>query len=467
MYFSTIRDGHDWGGDFSIYVMQARNFAEHRPFDQNSYVVTAESAVHHPAVYPPLTSLILVPIYAVKGLDYRAFKVELIAFLWLSVPVYYVLALRRKLTPESAAISLCIFGLSPIMFTVKESVGSDSVFLFVTGLTILLIDQVYQDGWDKRRPVIAGTVVATGLTLCYTTRATGLVLIASFAVYDLWRQRGVRLFGAVVLSATACALLLYTQLVFHVGEQYGNQFTFSPKLYLSNIGFYLRSPAILWGNAPPVMRYPLSLALILLAIAGWIRQLRERLTIVEIFVPFSILLLVVYSVTTNTRYMLPVLPFVLLYAAAELRDLYLKFFASTRTRQLVMGACATVVLTGVAFNLSAIETGPIREGILEPSFADVCSFVRDKTPADALIVSWNPRVFALYTGRKSALYPQTEKLREFEKRVPHSFSTYVVYYSRQPDQERFRSLIGQAGPAFTPVFTNNDYRVYILSRSEC
>src|SRR6267378_259209 len=92
IFFGTVQDGHDWGGDFSIYILQARNFTEHRAFDQNSYVPTVESMVNHPAIYPPLPSLILAPVYAAAGLNYRAFKYTLIAFLWLSLPFYYALA---------------------------------------------------------------------------------------------------------------------------------------------------------------------------------------------------------------------------------------------------------------------------------------------------------------------------------------------------------------------------------------
>src|SRR5260370_42242506 len=114
IYFGTVRDGHDWEGDFSLYGLHARNFAGHRPCDQNSYVPTADSVINHPAVYPPLPSLVLAPVYATAGLNYRAFNYTLIAFLWLSLPLYYALACRRGLRPLSATAIILSFRFSAL-----------------------------------------------------------------------------------------------------------------------------------------------------------------------------------------------------------------------------------------------------------------------------------------------------------------------------------------------------------------
>ena len=31
-YLATIREGHRWGDDFSLYILHAKNIAEERPF---------------------------------------------------------------------------------------------------------------------------------------------------------------------------------------------------------------------------------------------------------------------------------------------------------------------------------------------------------------------------------------------------------------------------------------------------
>src|SRR3712207_6697160 len=108
LYFSTIRPGHDWGGDFSVYLAEARNLARGMPYTHSTYVPPAESAPTPPAVSPPLTALVLAPVYAIRGLDYIALKAELIIFLCLSLAVYYLLAIRRGLPPLASAVVTAI-----------------------------------------------------------------------------------------------------------------------------------------------------------------------------------------------------------------------------------------------------------------------------------------------------------------------------------------------------------------------
>ena len=126
-------------------------------------------------------------------------------------------------------------------------------------------------------------------------------------------------------------------------------------------------------------------------------------------------------------------------------------------------ACGVVMVSASGFNLGAIETGAISEGIAQRSFLEVCSFLRKQTPADALILSWNPRVFALYTDKACALYPQEGATpADFESRIPRHGPTFLVYYDRDLDRQKLSSYLHQAGPRLQVIFENGDYRVYAL-----
>ena len=460
VFFGTVRDGHDWGGDFSIYLLQARNFAEHTPFDQNSYVPTEESTISHPAVYPPLPSLILAPVYATAGLNYRAFKYTLIAFLWLSLPLYYALACRRGLHPLAAAAILLSFGLSSLVLSIKEMVGSDSVFLFFSGAILLFLDLAYQRGWDQRLPLFAGGVTALLLLLCYLSRVTGLALIGAFAIYEFWRARRPRKFGVIAILLTAAGMIVYTRIATHAGQQYNTQFPFQPRAYLDHALFYLRTPAALWADAPALVRYTLATLTLALLLVGGMRQFRQP-TVAEFYVVLWIAVLIVYS-SENMRYVMPLMPLLLIYAMLGLVYLVSRLRIPDRSRRLVLAMYCLVMVSASAFNLRAIETNGISEGISQKSFAEVCSFLRQQTPADALILSWNPRVFALYTDKPSALYPQTGDLSDFEARIPRRGPAFLVYYDRDLDRRKLTPYLLQAGPRLHLVFDNGDFRVYAL-----
>jgi hypothetical protein len=459
VFFGTVRDGHDWGGDFSIYILQARNFAEHRAFDQNSYVPTVESMRNHPAVYPPLPSLVLAPIYAAAGLNYRAFKCILILFLWLSLPLYYVLACRRGLDPLAAAAVLSTFGFSSLVLSVKEMIGSDSVFLFIAGATLLFLDLVYQRGWDERHALLAGVMTALLLMLCYLSRVTGLAIIGAFAIHEFWRARRLRLFGMIAIFLTAAGMIVYTRMASHAGgQQYNSQFPFQPRAYVDHALFYLRTPAALWADAPAALRYTLALATLLLSLVGAIRQFRQP-TVTELYVVLWMAVLIVY-ISENMRYVMPLIPFLLIYAVLGLVYVLSRFRLPDRSRRLALAVCGLVAVSTSAFNLAAIETSAISEGISQRSFVEVCSFLRQQTPADALILSWNPRVFALYTDKASALYPQIGDPGDIESRIPRHGPVFLVYYDRDLDRQKLTPYLRQAGPRLHVVFDNGDYRVY-------
>jgi hypothetical protein len=74
-YWLTLRPGHDWGGDFSQYISHARNLALGHPYGETRYVITLpEAAIHMPAVYPPVFSMLFAQVYRRFGLDLVAMK---------------------------------------------------------------------------------------------------------------------------------------------------------------------------------------------------------------------------------------------------------------------------------------------------------------------------------------------------------------------------------------------------------
>ena len=462
-----IREGNDWGGDFAVYILEARNFAEHRPFYETSYVPTPESLVHHPAVYPPLASLLLAPVYAVRGLDYRSMKLVLALFLWLSFPLYYVIGCRRGVKPGAMAVILLLFVLSPLVLSLEQTVGSDFIFVFISALSLLTIDEIYRREWDIRRPLFAGVLAATLLFLCYLTRAAGLAMIGGFAAYELRRSRRVRVFSLIAGGITATAFLLYTNFLFDARGQYGSQFVRNPAIWAHNAIAYLQTPAVVWAAAPAVIRYPLAAVTLCLAIAGFARRLR-RPTLVEFYFALSVAVLVVYFVS-DRRYMLPVIPFMLMYAAEAL-DTLMSRIESTRPDwksawRIGLATCLLVALATSFANLRVAETGPVRDGVSQPSFAELCDFLRLNIPPDGLILSWNPRVLALYTGKHSALYPQDSSPEIFQRALPASGSRFLVFHQQDLDRQSLSPYLNYAGPRLGKRFENSDFQVFAIPDS--
>src|SRR5262245_21869490 len=84
-YLLTLRQGHGWGDDFSMYIHHAKNLAEGVPYGKTGYIYnpyihlyTSDQAQIGPQTYPPVVPLLLTPIYYLWGLNLNAFKIGLI-----------------------------------------------------------------------------------------------------------------------------------------------------------------------------------------------------------------------------------------------------------------------------------------------------------------------------------------------------------------------------------------------------
>src|SRR5260370_4911738 len=111
-----------------------------------------------------------------------------------------------------------------------------------------------------------------------------------------------------------------------------------------------------------------------LSLVGITRQLRQP-TVAELYVVLWLAVLIVY-ISENMRYVMPLMPFLLIYAVLGLVYLVSRLRIPDRSRRLVLAMYCLVMVSASAFNLRAIERGEISEGISQRSFTEVCSFLR-------------------------------------------------------------------------------------------
>jgi hypothetical protein len=460
LYRMTLRQGHDWGGDFSIYIMHARNIVEGRPYLESSYVVTPESAVHHPPTYPPVFPLLLAPFYAWYGLNYAVLKSVVQACFALSLAFYYLVGRIRGGQIWESAVAAAAFGLSGLVLSLKESVISEGTYALFSGASLWAALLIYGKGWDRSRPVTAGLLLACLFLLSYGTRAAGLGLLAGFWIPEALRVRRVRLFALTVSGVFLAGTFLAAATVYDF-RSYGNQFASDWAEYWRNAVYYLRSPASLWSGAPEWLRYPLAGGGLLLAGTEMIRRSLKGSSIVEWYSWVSIVMVLVYTAGRSPRYLAGFLPLFVLYMMEGARHWSGRFGSLQRLR--FRTALAAALVAGMAFNLSALERGPIREGVEQPTFVALCQFLKSDMTQDDVVVSWNPRVLALYTGRRSAEYPRTTSREEFARGLARLGATHLVLY-RHHEEDLFwlrPFLQNEAGTARV-VYENPDFRVYRL-----
>lgn len=185
VYFSTVRPGHDWGGDFSMYIAHARNLASGKPYRDTGYLTDPEiPAQQAPPSYPPLFPLILAPVYRAYGLNYFALKM-LTQSIWLvALAFLYLLARRRVLDRGIALAAVLILGLSSLILASKESVVSDGLYLAIAMATLCLALWIYDENLDERRPALASALLVGMILAAFSTRVVGLSIVITVGAYE-------------------------------------------------------------------------------------------------------------------------------------------------------------------------------------------------------------------------------------------------------------------------------------------
>lgn len=458
-YGITARPGQDWGGDFAQYINHAHNLALGRPYAETRYIPTfPDAAIHMPPVYPPVFPVLLAPLYAYYGLDYGPMKVLAGAMFVLASLMSYAIARMRGLAPWLAAIGSAAFGLSGLVLGIKDQILSEGTYLFFAGLTLAVMLLVERRQWDQTRPALAAGAVLAPMLAAYGSRAIGLSLAVAFVLHALvWRR--FRLFQLLVAGGFAAGVFLYAA-TFYDSRSYGIGFETSLHAYWQNTLFYLRAPAALWAGSPTAVRYPLFALSAVMAATEWFRQVLRRRSILEFYMMAAAGPVLMYSSGGSIRYMLPVLAFYFVYFLEGVEWLSGRW----RTGRWMPAAAGMLLALGAAFNLRGMEKGPYAQGVEQPTFTELCAFLRREVDAQALVVSWNPRVVALYTGLPSAWYPETDDQRAFDLYLDRTRADFVlVYSSGSADQHWLAPHIAREPARFALVFRNADFALYRCS----
>jgi hypothetical protein len=444
-----------------MYIAEAKNFALGLPYRETGFVWVPGMGVHNPASYPPVFPLILAPFYAWFGNNLFVFKIVVQVLLLAALPFYYAIGRAMHLGRVAAAVATIVFGLSAVVLETKESVGSDTAYLLFAGAFLYATLAIYSGRWDKLRPVISVGILTIVFLLAYGTRSAGLTLPIAFLIHEIVSARRLRPFGLLAAGSFMLAMSLFTVLVYD-SREYGNQFVLTFQTCVRNAAYYFRSPAELWEPLPGALRYGLTVLAIGLAALAMVRRLLRFPSIVEFYSLISIGLAITYAAGMSARYLLPFLALLPFYIFDGLRSLIV--FLPERHVRAAWAIVCSVFLCAAAVNVASAERGPVPVGVGDPGFIALCDRLRIITPPDAVLVSWNPRVFSLYTGRRGTHYPHSLDVNEFSRLLELAHADHAILYRDSAEDLRWlQPFINSQGPAARLIYDSDEFRVYRLS----
>jgi predicted membrane-bound mannosyltransferase len=137
----TLTRGHHWGDDFAWYIVQAESILNGTTdeFMEQSAFTNRESTTHvGPLAYPWGYPLILLPVYAVKGISPLALKLPAL-FFYAGFLIVLHLLMSSRLTQTESLLIVALFAFNPLLLDFLDQILSDIPFLFFSTLSLLLL----------------------------------------------------------------------------------------------------------------------------------------------------------------------------------------------------------------------------------------------------------------------------------------------------------------------------------------
>jgi len=477
-----ITPGHNWGGDFSLYIVHAINMVEGHSYIETNYVPNPMYPYFSPQFYPPGLPAVLSIIYLIFGFNIFAMKAAIVLLYCISLIPVFIYFSRQSTTVTSLLITLGV-ALNPYSWYFKDQISSEYLFVLLVFTTLLIADYRYTLVSLYAKFILAICAAILAYMAC-ATREVGIVLLPTIFVYDILRRK--RLEPDLVVFVLAFAFLYLSQkFLFHLDMS---------SAYREGIGGY-RALFYGWQNVIP------NLWSYIIALAAFFQPHRANLIIPFMALPFLVFLLLgvffehlpkqfrsfpsfcsdlilslklhdffllsyAFAVLLQPfgaggRYLIPLLPIFMFYIVGG--GLFI-FSLQRRFRKCALSLVLFFLISYHALYYIDVGKTPIPVSVYDKSSVELFDFVRTNLPKDSLIVFSKPRVLGLFGDRKSTIWPNVKLENVAWKNLRNIGATHIVFP---------RVGAGLTPPPFmgpkrdipdllAPVFANDFFTVYRL-----
>ena len=238
----TLKDGHNWGEDFSQYILSATNLLQGKPYASG---IMFES----PFSYPPGFSILLMPFLKIFGVNFPILKSLNILFWFAGIVCWYIM-FRQRLGEGWAVLGGILLAFSSHFFTFKQNIVSDTPFFFFASACLLFFSnyEKSENAADQRKWLVGALCF---MAFAFLIRSIGLSLFLAVFFYLFFIKKDLK-GGSMAIPFLAGAL--FADVVSRgVNPGFFNVVASDPAQFLhlvfQNMSLVLR--CILWVILPP------------------------------------------------------------------------------------------------------------------------------------------------------------------------------------------------------------------------
>ena len=473
----TLKPGLEWDGDGALYVLNALNILHGQAYAATDYLVNPANA-SYPAAYPPGLPLLLALVLKCAGMNFLAMKAVLVACY---IALLAVMArIGKPLLGDGWGIVLvAALAFNPYVFFIKDMVFSEFPFMLLGYCGLLAFDRLdlaARDGAARDGAVRDGAgrgarwrwMLASGLAIgaACEVRAIGMVMLAAVAVISLWRFRRLRHFGPAVLGlalaeSTAISRLFPPDLGTYAGyfRSVDGILGLAGGMMDAASDYYDGLRLLLIGYVDDWTRLQTVIACGVLALSalGVGLAARRRLTVYEVFAAGYAAALLLYPIhEESARYALPLLPMIVLYFLVAVRRLDWPPRSGLARAAIVSAALAVLYVPHFTMEPTDQEVSADSAEATE-----LFQQIRQRVPADGVILCSRPTVIALLGPRRSTNPPLDPTPQEFSRYADQTGARWMVELL-PPFADEMAPAMPALRDRLEPVFANRAFVLYRL-----
>jgi 4-amino-4-deoxy-L-arabinose transferase-like glycosyltransferase len=424
-----LRRDSGWADDFAAYILQAQSIVRG---NMPAYVVESTFTMEHSSyAFGPVTEpwgfpLMLAPVYAVFGLKLLALKLVSVLCYALFLAAFFFLA-RTRLSDFESLVLAAVLAFNAGMLDGGAQVLPDIPFTLFSTLTIWLLVRSTSERLGSRLDLRNAVLVGVAIFAAAFTRLSGFVLLVPLAALQLVRIReDNRLGGTLPLAGLSIGVPYLTLAFLYAVQSWIFPGVSQPDVMavptlrsaLSNLWAYIWLPAGFFQGVTGGGTIIQAVLLIFFCVSLAAHARRDF--VFHFYILATLAVFLYGRQGPELRDFYPIWPLFVLFAFDGMKAAAARFKPALQPRGAALAAALWIALAIVSVaacvqlawsNMAANRSLPGRSaGAFSPGSMAMFNFIKQKTPADSVIIFFKPRLMRLLTDRDSFMTPNCELL---------------------------------------------------------
>ena len=483
-----IANTQPWSGDFSQYLAQARAIADGQVnewFMKHSYTIDHSASGLGAHSYPWLTSILIIPIYKIWGINFVPYQVFMAFCLAVTVIALYILLLRRNVK-FSAALLICGAIILNIHYVgLTKIILSDIPCLMFTVIAWALIDR-YLEVRNIKYAILVGVLSFAA----FSTRTMALALLAGLGLVDLihfikeLKNKRLTIKAFAVMCVPYVTFLVLAAILSVAlpkgGSTYLDYFSVTAEQLKSNITYYANmllsmftqniQNCSLWPQVIqdhkmiiPACLGVIMIPLLIAAVIGAFKRAKAADHLPYYFV-VMFLMLFVYDYQQGTRFIFSLFPIVLIlayYGMTGEKKSGEKASVRENLGKIARVDFAVVIILCMLFGAIRIARGDtastkVIESVNSQYALEVYDYINENLDTDDVVIFYRPRILRLYTD----VYSYTNNTE-----LPETIgdADYILNYA---GDNRYIEYIIKNKDSLEQKFSNGYFKLYKIDKEK-